>query len=100
LLIGDQYINTSSGLLFGPKTESGWGVGIFIAHPDPNVLGQVYIQTTPSDEWNIVHTLSFVPNVTIIDSAGTVFEGDYQYVTDNHIIARFSFATAGKAFLS
>jgi hypothetical protein len=99
-LIGDQYINTDNGYLYGPKTESGWGSGIPLGNNDPNDLGQIYIQNTPSEEWDIVHTLAFTPNIIIVDTAGTEVEGDYEYVSPNHIRANFTSPLAGKAILS
>lgn len=99
-LIGDQYINTDTGSLFGPKTASGWGVGVPLGNNDPEDLGQVYTQTSPSTVWNIVHTLAFVPNIIIVDSERNVVEGDYEYVSDNEITATFNSAISGKAYLS
>jgi hypothetical protein len=99
-LIGDQYINTSTGYLFGPKTADGWGVGVPLGNNDPDDLGQVYTQTSPSTVWNIVHTLAFVPNIIIVDSEKNVIEGDYEYVSDNEITATFNTAISGKAYLS
>ena len=99
-LIGDQYINTDTGYLFGPKTADGWGVGVPLGNNDPNDLGQVYTQTSPSTVWNIVHTLTFVPNIIIVDSENTVVEGSYEYVSNNEITATFNSAISGKAYLS
>ena len=99
-LIGDQYINTDTGYLFGPKTADGWGVGVPLGNNDPNDLGQVYTQTSPSSVWNIAHTLAFIPNIIIVDTSGKVVEGDYEYVSPTHIIATFTSTLAGKAYLS
>lgn len=99
-LIGDQYINTNTGYLFGPKTSSGWGAGVPLGNNDPDDLGQVYTQTSPSTVWNIVHTLTFVPNIIIVDSENNVVEGDYQYISNNQITATFNSAISGKAYLS
>ena len=99
-LIGDQYINTDTGMLFGPKTTSGWGEGVYLGNNDPNDLGQVYSQNSPDTIWDIAHTLSFIPNIIVVDTAGNVFEGDYQYVSPTHIVATFSTPIAGKAYLS
>lgn len=99
-LLGDQYINTDTGYLFGPKTTSGWGVGVPLGNNDPEDLGQVYQQTSPSTVWNIVHTLAFTPNIIIVDTEGNVVEGDYHYISDNEITAYFNVAIAGKAYLS
>ena len=98
-LIGDQYINTSANTLFGPKTADGWGVGVPLG-TDPDSLGQVYMQTSPSTVWNIVHTLTFVPNIIIVDSENNVVEGSYEYVSDNEITAMFNTPISGKAYLS
>ncbi len=99
-LIGDQYINTDTGYLFGPKTASGWGVGVPLGNNDPEDLGQVYTQTSPSTVWNIVHTLAFVPNIIIVDSENRVIEGDYEYIDANQIRATFNSAISGLAYLS
>ncbi len=99
-LIGDQYINTDTGYLFGPKTASGWGVGVPLGNNDPNDLGQVYTQTSPSTVWNIVHTLGFIPNIIIVDSENRVIEGDYEYINSSQITATFNAAISGKAYLS
>ena len=99
-LIGDQYINTDTGKLFGPKTTSGWGDGVYLGNNDPNDLGQSYTQSSPSTEWNIAHTLGFTPNIVIVDTEGKVVEGFIEYVGPTQIRATFSEAIAGKAYLS
>jgi hypothetical protein len=99
-LIGDQYINTDTGYLFGPKTASGWGTGVPLGNNDPNDLGQVYTQSSPSTEWNIAHTLSFTPNITIVDTLGNVVEPAIEYLSATQIRATFSQPTAGKAYIS
>jgi hypothetical protein len=98
-LIGDQYLNTDTMVIFGPKTTSGWGDGYPIIESDD--LGQIFTQVTPSTTWNIVHTLDFVPNITIVDSENKVVEGAYTYVEGtNTIIAEFNEPLLGKAYLS
>lgn len=99
-LLGDQYINTDTGKLFGPKTVSGWGEGVYLGSNDPNDLGQVYTQNSPSTVWNIAHTLAFVPNIIVVDPDGYVVEGDFQYISPTHISATFSNPISGKAYLS
>jgi hypothetical protein len=64
------------------------------------VVSYAFTQTTPSSTWTIVHGLDFVPNITVVDSAGTVVEGDYSYPNENTVIATFIGAFAGKAYLS
>lgn len=99
-LIGDQYINTNTGYLFGPKNESGWGAGVPLGNNDPNDLGQVYYLTTPSTEWEIEHTLAFIPNIVIVDLDNHVIEADITYTGDNFIVVEFSHPVVGVAFLS
>jgi hypothetical protein len=99
-LIGDFYVETSTGKLFGPKTSSGWGEGVYIGANDPNNLGQVHIELTPSTQWDISHTLQFVPNIVVVDPEGEVVEGFYEYLDDNNIRATFSNPISGKAYLS
>jgi len=99
-LIGDQYINTSTGKLFGPKTASGWGEGVNLVSLDPTDLGQVYTQASPSTVWNIAHTLGFTPNVMIVDTQENVVEPALEYISATQIRATFSEAIAGKAYIS
>ena len=99
-LIGDQYINTDNGYLFGPKSASGWGEGVPLGNNDPNDLGQVYNQSSPSTVWNIAHTLGFTPNVIIVDTAGNVVEPAIEYLSPTQIRATFSEPLAGKAYVS
>lgn len=63
-------------------------------------LSYVYNQNLASNIWTIVHGLNFIPNITVVDSAGSVVEGDYYYPNENTIIATFNGAFAGKAYLS
>jgi len=99
-LIGDQYINTDTGKLFGPKTASGWGGGVYLGNNDPEDMGQAYTQASPSTIWNIAHTLGFTPNVTIVDTEGKVVEGLLEYISATQIQATFSEPIAGIAYIS
>jgi hypothetical protein len=99
-LIGDHYVATTSGKLFGPKTSSGWGEGVFIGVNDPSNIGQAYIQLSPSTQWDISHTLQFVPNIVVVDPEGEVVEGFYEYINENNIRATFSSPISGTAYLS
>jgi len=98
-LIGDQYINTTTTKLFGPKTESGWGEGVFLGANSTDVA-QIYTQQSPSTVWNIAHTLGFTPNITIVDDNGEVILCDLEYVSENSTIATFSEPISGTAYLS
>ena len=74
----------------GPQGPSG----------DLRNLAYVFTQGVASATWNISHGLAFVPNITVVDSAGSVVEGDYSYPDENTVIATFVGAFAGKAYLS
>jgi len=63
-------------------------------------LSYVHIQNTPSTTWNITHGLQFIPNITVVDSGGTVVEGSYDYPDANTVVLSFSSAFSGKAYLS
>ena len=63
-------------------------------------LSYVHNQNIASDTWTIVHNLQFIPGITVIDSAGSVVEGSYTYLDNNTVIASFSGAFSGKAYLS
>jgi len=99
-LVGDQYINTTTGYIFGPKTESGWGSGVLLgmglAIAD---VALTHYQTSSSTVWTITHDLEFNPNITVVDLVGKVIEGDYQY-SGNTITLTFSESIAGAAYLS
>lgn len=100
-LLGDQYINTTTGFLFGPKTESGWGSGVLLGSGlKINDVAYTHYQTSSSTVWNITHELEFMPNVTAVDLAGKIIEGDYQYSGANTITLTFSESVAGAAYLS
>lgn len=60
----------------------------------------VFEQATPSNEWTAVHNLNKNPSITVIDSAGTVVEGDYEYIDVNTVKLYFSGAFAGKAYFN
>ena len=59
-----------------------------------------HIQDEVSNTWLVVHNLGFKPNVTIQDSAGTIYEGEISYTTLDSLTVSFSSAFSGKAFLS
>ena len=59
-----------------------------------------HVQGSSSTTWNITHNLNFFPNVTVVDSAGTVLEGEIEYISANSIRLTFSAAFSGNAYLS
>lgn len=97
-IIGDHYIDKLTNELYGPKTSGGWGSPTDLVTNQE--LGYVYDQPSPASTWTISHGLGFIPNITVVDSAGTVIEGSYNYPNSNTVVASFSSAFSGKAYLS
>jgi hypothetical protein len=63
-------------------------------------LSYVHNQASAASVWTINHNLQFIPNITVVDSSGTVVEGSYNYPDENTVVLTFSSAFAGKAYLS
>ena len=59
-----------------------------------------HTQGVSSNTWVINHNLGFKPNVTVVDSAGTIYEGEITYTNTNSLTVSFSAAFSGKAYLS
>lgn len=63
-------------------------------------LSYVHTQSSASATWTINHNLHFIPNITVVDSAGTVVEGSYSYPNSTTVVLSFSASFSGKAYLS
>jgi hypothetical protein len=60
-----------------------------------------HIQGTAASVWTIPHNLGFNPNVTVIDSSGTIYEGEIAYNNNrNSLTVTFTASFSGKAYLS
>jgi hypothetical protein len=97
-IVGDFFLNTTNMNLYGPKTESGWGS--FTDLVGSQELGYVHIQEVASSTWTITHGLGFTPNITVVDTAGTVVEGSYNYPNSDTVVLSFIGAFSGRAYLS
>jgi hypothetical protein len=97
-IVGDFFLNTTNMNLYGPKTDSGWGTPTDLVGSQE--LGYVHIQSVPSAVWNVTHGLGFTPNITVVDTAGTVVEGSYNYPNSSTVILSFIGAFSGRAYLS
>jgi hypothetical protein len=67
---------------------------------EPQALAYEHTQGAVSSSWVINHNLGFKPNVTVVDSAGTIYEGEITYTNSNSLTVSFSQAFSGKAYLS
>ena len=59
-----------------------------------------HTQSVSSATWTITHNLNKYPSVTIVDSAGTVVEGDIAYSNTNAVVVTFSSTFSGKAYFN
>lgn len=60
----------------------------------------VHIQDVASAMWQIAHNLNYFPSITVIDSGGSVVEGEIIYVNANQVDVGFSGGFTGVAYLS
>ena len=60
----------------------------------------IFNQGVAATIWNVNHNLGKFPSVTVIDTANTVVNGEYEYIDSNNITLKFSAAFAGKAYLN
>ena len=59
-----------------------------------------HMQGSASNSWTITHNLGFKPNVTVIDSAGNIVEGEVTYTNTNSLTVSFQSAFSGNAYIS
>ena len=60
-----------------------------------------HYQSFPSNEWHVVHNLNKYPSISLVDSAGSWFEGlDVEYTSLNELVIRFSSEFSGQAYLN
>ena len=67
---------------------------------EPQALAYEHVQNAVSSSWVITHNLGFKPNVTVVDSGGTIYEGEITYTNSNSLTVSFSQSFSGKAYLS
>lgn len=63
-------------------------------------VAYTHTQGTPSAIWNVVHSLPFRPNVSVVDSGDSTVLPSIHYTSDTQIDLNFGSATSGKAYLS
>lgn len=67
---------------------------------DEQVRSYAFSQGTPTTTWHIEHGLGFYPNITVVDSAGTIVEGSIRYIDLNIVEIDFTWPFGGVAYLS
>ena len=78
---------------------------VFLSNQEKTTLltfteSYVHDQLSSSAVWIVMHNLNKYPNVTILDSAGTLVIGEIEYLSKNSLILRFAAEFSGKAYLS
>ena len=63
-------------------------------------VAYTHTQGVSNSTWTITHNLGFYPNLTVQDSAGTIYEGEITYTNTDSLTVTFSSAFSGKAYLS
>jgi hypothetical protein len=56
-------------------------------------------QSVPSNNWIISHNLNGYPTAVVLDSAGTMCEGQFAYPSANQMVISFSNAFSGIAYI-
>ncbi len=59
-----------------------------------------HVQGTPAVLWEIQHPLNRYTAVSVVDSAGSIVEGDVTYLSPSELTIAFSAAFAGEAYLT
>tara|TARA_R110002072_G_scaffold71234_1_gene171061 strand:- start:359 stop:1090 length:732 start_codon:yes stop_codon:yes gene_type:complete len=57
-------------------------------------------QGLPAQVWTVNHNLNKYPSCTIVDTAGTVVEGQVDYINENSLTITLNGATSGEAFIN
>lgn len=84
----------------GIQVSQQTGGRFIIANTSPGNAGSyIHEQAVPATTWSVVHNLARFPQVTTVDSAGTVVEGDIQYLDNNNIEVNFAAPFSGRAFI-
>jgi hypothetical protein len=68
--------------------------------PPQPALAYHFMQPTAQAVWTINHNLSFIPEVTVVDSSGREVIGEVTYPSSTTVQVVFSAAFAGDAYLS
>jgi hypothetical protein len=83
-----------------PSGTSSFGTSDVVTQVVVPDIAYAHTQGTASATWTILHNLDFYPNVTVVDSAGTIVEGEISYTNRNQVVLTFAASFSGKAYLS
>jgi hypothetical protein len=124
--IGDYWLDSTDIVLYGPKSQAGWGEGIPLndsgfshnfdlsADQDGNAIvydeatslwtgkpvRYTHVQSTASDAWVVEHNLGVHPGgVSVVDSGDSVVYGNVVYIDSNTLNIIFTAPFGGKAYV-
>ena len=83
-----------------PANPAGTPNIIAVGGINQHLVAYSQTQNVSSSSWVIPHNLGYNPNVTIVDSAGTIVEGEITYTNPRTLTVHFTEAFTGKAYLS
>ena len=83
-----------------PSGTSSFGTSDVVTQVVVPDIAYAHTQGTASATWTILYNLDFYPNVTVVDSAGTIVEGEITYTNRNQVVLTFAASFSGKAYLS
>lgn len=81
-------------------TELQNDAGFITVNDVPQPSTYTHNQLSSANEWIIVHSLNKYPNITVVDSGGSVVIGDIKYVSENEVRLNFNAPFSGKAYLN
>ena len=82
-------------IIYVPTAGTGGGGG-----GGTQVVAYHHKQQSSSAVWTITHNLNFYPNVTTMDSGGSIVEGELEHLSRNTLRVTFLAAFSGDAYLS
>lgn len=59
-----------------------------------------FTQSMPSTVWSINHLLNKFPSASVVDTAGTLVQGDVHYIDNNNLTITFNASFSGEAYLN
>jgi len=66
----------------------------------PGDKNYVHTQSVASDTWTVIHGLNKKPSVTVVDSAGTEWKTEVEYIDLDQCVLYFSSPFAGEAYFN
>lgn len=77
------------------------GNGIIVDHNVISVKSRyIFEMGIASTTWEIEHNLDDFPSVTVVDSAGTIFDCKVTYINSNKCVVEMNVPITGKAYLN